>query len=87
VTIFFLDVHTSYLTAKDGCYVHQYLLDGKWIQRVGASEDTTGDPCFKKIEELYNKDRLKVREFLALPLYKRDGSVFACLQIKLIDPA
>ena len=52
VTVFFLDIHTAYIAAKDGCYVHQYLLDGKWIQRVGATDETTGDPSFKKIEEL-----------------------------------
>jgi len=77
VTLFFFDVQNSHITKRDGCYCHSYLLDGKWIERVGLSEQETADPCFRKAEELGTG--LRTKEHMVIPFTNREGNVFSCL--------
>lgn len=81
VTLFFFDIQNSHLKNKDGVYCHSYLLDGKWIERVGLTEHETADPCFRKSEELGTG--LKTREHIAIPFNNREGNLFSCVQITL----
>jgi hypothetical protein len=61
------------------------MMDGKWVERIALTSKVVQDPCFKKIEELLVKNRLQTREHLALPLFGKDGRMFAFLQFRLRD--
>ena len=58
VTIFIFDSKMSDLNSKDACFMQQMLFDGHWIDRIGVSSREVTDPCFKKGEELFIKQRI-----------------------------
>lgn len=56
------------------------MIDGRWVDRIGVNEKDVCEPAFKKFEELTKI--VRTQEFLAYPLFNREGDLVAGLQVE-----
>ncbi len=56
------------------------MIDGRWIDRIGVNETDVSEAGFKKMEELTKI--VRNQEFLAFPLFNRDGELIAGIQVE-----
>jgi hypothetical protein len=56
------------------------MIDGRWVDRIGINEKDVSEAGFKKLEEL--EKIVRSQEYLAFPVYNRDGDLIAAVQVE-----